>query len=83
MRIQRLQTYTQRHLSLVKVVSDDGTQGIGQISPYDADISALVFHRLVAPVALGKDPMDLDMLVDWVMVETFKYPGSYMVPWRS
>jgi L-alanine-DL-glutamate epimerase-like enolase superfamily enzyme len=78
MRIQRLETYTQRHLSLVKIITDDGAQGIGQISPYDADISALVFHRLVAPIALGKDPMDLEMLVDRVMVETFKYPGSFV-----
>ena len=76
--IRRLETYTQKHLSLVKVITDEGAQGIGQISPYDADISALVFHRLVAPVALGKDPMDLDMLVDRIMVETFKYPGSFV-----
>ena len=51
MKIQRLETYTQRDLSLVRVITDDGAQGFGQISPYDADISALVFHRLVAPVA--------------------------------
>jgi hypothetical protein len=72
--INRLETYTQRHLSL----ADDGSQGVGQISPYDADISARVFHRLVAPVALGADPMDLDLLVDRIMVETFKYPGSFL-----
>jgi L-alanine-DL-glutamate epimerase-like enolase superfamily enzyme len=72
MRIQRLETYTRRNLSLVKVITDDGAQGIGQISPYDADISALVFHRLVAPVALGKDPMDLDMLVDRILVEVVR-----------
>ena len=78
MRIQRLETYTQRDLSLVKVITDDGAEGMGQISPYDADISSLVFHRLVAPVALGQDPMDLDLLVDRIIVETFKYPGSFV-----
>ena len=79
MKIQRLETYThQRHLSLVRVITDDGAEGVGQISPYDADISALVFHRLVAPVALGKDPLDLDLLVDRILVETFKYPGSFV-----
>jgi L-alanine-DL-glutamate epimerase-like enolase superfamily enzyme len=76
--IKRLETYTQRHLSFVKVITDDGSQGVGQISPYDADISARVFHRLVAPVALGTDPMNLDRLVDRVLVETFKYPGSFV-----
>lgn len=76
--IKRLETYTQKHLSFVRVITDDGSQGMGQISPYDADISALVFHRLVAPVALGTDPLNLDILVDRVLVETFKYPGSFV-----
>ena len=76
--IKRLETYTQRHLSFVRVITDDGFQGMGQISPYDADISARLFHRLLAPVALGADPMNLDILVDRILVETFKYPGSFV-----
>jgi len=73
-----LETFTRKDLSFVKLITDDGAQGMGQISPYDADISALVFHRLIAPVALGADPMDLDGLVDLIMEETYKYPGSFV-----
>ncbi|UCC23300.1 MAG: hypothetical protein JSW23_04400 [Planctomycetota bacterium] len=44
-------------------ISDDGSEGFGQISTYDADISATVFHRKIAPFALGTDPADIDALV--------------------
>ena len=60
MKIQRLETYTRENLSIVKVCTDDGAEGFGQISPLNAGISAMVFHRQVAPHALGKDPMQRD-----------------------
>ena len=76
--IQRLETFTREPLSFVRLRTDDGAEGIGQISTYNADISAQVFHRQIAPVALGADPMELDALVDRVIEATYKFPGSYV-----
>lgn len=76
--IKKLETFTHGPLSIVRVTTDDGATGIGQISPFEADISATVLHRQVAPYALGKDALDLDSLVDGVIEHTYKFPGSYV-----
>jgi len=78
MKIASLETFTQGHLSFVRVRTDDGAEGIGQIAPFNADISALVFHRQIAPHALGANPLAIDELVDHIMEEEYKFPGSYI-----
>jgi L-alanine-DL-glutamate epimerase-like enolase superfamily enzyme len=78
MKIKSIETFTLGHLSMVRVRSDDGAEGWGQISPYNADISATVLHRQIAPCALGADATDLDGLVDRVIEATYKFPGSYV-----
>jgi L-alanine-DL-glutamate epimerase-like enolase superfamily enzyme len=62
----------------VRVCTDDGAEGWGQISPYNADISATVLHRQIAPHALGADPADLAALEDRILEIEFKFPGSYV-----
>jgi len=76
--IKSLETFTRGNLSLVRVRTDDGAEGMGQISPYNADISATVFHRQIAPHALGADPLDPDGLSDRIIEATYKFPGSYV-----
>ena len=89
MQIQQLETFTKEEVpgrtaprpapvSFVRVQTDTGEEGIGQISPYNADISAQVFHRQVAPHALGADPMDIDGLVDKIIDAEYKFPWSYL-----
>ena len=78
MKIQKLETYSTNRVSFVKAYTDDGAQGIGQISTFSADISAQVFHQLVAPIALGSDPYDLETLGRRVMEGTYKFPGSFV-----
>ena len=79
MKIQSIETFTAGHyLSIVRVRADDGAEGIGQISPYDADIAAAVLHRQIAPFALGRDAADFDGLADGVIEETYKFPGSFV-----
>ena len=78
MAIERLETFTKPEASVVRVTTTDGNQGIGQMSPYNADISAEVFHRQIAPYALGADPDDLEALVDHIVIENLKFPGSYV-----
>ena len=54
MKITKLETYTHGQLSFVRVITESGDEGWGQMAPYNADIAAQIFHRQVAPVVLGK-----------------------------
>lgn len=78
MKIQRIETFTRGPVSIVRVHTDDGATGTGQISPYNADIAATVLHRQAAPLALGRDPSDIDALVDAVVEANYKFPGTYV-----
>ena len=75
--IKKIETFTKGAISVVKLTTDDGSVGWGQISTYDADISAMVLHRRVARHFLGKDPADIDSLVDRAHESGYKYPWSY------
>lgn len=78
MKIQRIETFCNAFVGFVRVTSDDGAQGWGQVSTYHADISALVLHRQVAPWVLGQDALDIDALVDRVCEREHKFPGSHL-----
>jgi L-alanine-DL-glutamate epimerase-like enolase superfamily enzyme len=78
MKIERIETFTRGHISIVRVQTDEGAAGIGQISPYNADISATVLHRQVASHALGWDAGDIDGLVDFLFEANYKFPGTYV-----
>ena len=80
MNIQQIETYTKTNVSLVRITTDSGASGWGQISPYNSDISAAVLHRQIAHHALGKQAFDISFssLVDYVMEATYKFSGSYV-----
>ena len=78
MKIKRIETFCTPFVGFVRVTTDDGAQGWGQVSTYHADITALVLHRQVAPWALGQDALDIDALVDRVAEREHKFPGSYL-----
>ncbi len=78
MKIQSIETFSTNDVSMVRLRSDDGAEGWGQISPYHADISTTVLHRQVAPHALGADADDIDGLVDLIVEREHKFPGSYL-----
>jgi L-alanine-DL-glutamate epimerase-like enolase superfamily enzyme len=77
-KIRRLETFVKGQIGLVRVTTDDGKEGWGQLSPFNADITAIVFHRQVARYALGADPLDTETLSDRVIEAEYKYPGSYV-----
>lgn len=78
MKIKSLETFSTEYVGFVRVTTDDGAQGWGQVSTYNADISSLVLHRQVAPWALGQDAGDIDHLVDIIPLREHKFPGSYL-----
>src|SRR5690606_29169617 len=63
---------------LVRVSAEDGCTGWGQLAPTNADITAMVLHRQLAPIALGWEIADLDGLNDAVIEGTYKFPGTYV-----
>ena len=78
MKINSIETFSTDFVGLVRVTADDGSRGWGQVSTYNADISALVLHRQVAPHALGRDALDIDGLMDRIAEREHKFPGSYL-----
>lgn len=81
MKIKSIETFSTQDVGLVRVRADDGAEGWGQVSTYNADISATVLHRQVAPHALGRDISELSLLgalIDRIYEKEYKFPGSYM-----
>lgn len=78
MKVSRLETYSTPDVGLVRLTTDSGDEGWGQLSTYNADISAQVFHRQVAPHAVGRDVGDLEVILDEIVEIEFKFPGSYL-----
>jgi L-alanine-DL-glutamate epimerase-like enolase superfamily enzyme len=76
-RIASLETFHDEFVCFVRVTAEDGAAGWGQTSPYNADITAEVFHRQIAPWALGAASDDIGGLVDLIERREHKYPGSY------
>lgn len=77
--IQSIETFNRGgNLSFVRVKTNDGSEGWGQISTYDADLSTTVLHRKIAGHFLKKDPADLHDLVDRCIEDNYKFPWSYV-----
>ena len=78
-KIASIETFTQgTNLCVVRVRTDDGAEGWGQASTYNADITAAVLHRQVAPVALGADPLDPAAISLKCIEANYKFPWSYV-----
>ena len=78
MEIASIETFTNEYVCFVRVRTGDGGEGWGQVAPYNADITAQVVHRQVAPYALGRNALDIDCLVDIIPEREHKFPGAYL-----
>lgn len=78
MKIAKLETFTNRYVGFVRATADTGDIGWGQVSTYHSDITCQIFHRQVAPYALGQDAVDFDDLLDRITEREHKFPGSYL-----
>jgi L-alanine-DL-glutamate epimerase-like enolase superfamily enzyme len=77
MKIATLETFANQFVCFVRLTTDNGAVGWGQTSTYNADITAAVFHRQVAPWTLGADALDIEALITRVEEREHKFPGSY------
>ena len=76
--IERVETFSREYLAFVRTTCRDGSIGWGQVAPYNADITAQVLHRQVAPWSLGKSADDIGDLVRDIPEREHKFPGSYL-----
>ena len=76
-RIATLETFANEYVCFVRLTTDTGDIGWGQTSTYNADITATIFHRQVAPWALGANALEIEALIDRIEEREHKYPGSY------
>jgi L-alanine-DL-glutamate epimerase-like enolase superfamily enzyme len=77
-RIAKLETFGTEFVCFVRVTTDSGESGWGQLSTYYADLTAEVFHRQVAPHAIGTRVEDLEDTLVRIYEREHKYPGSYL-----
>ena len=81
MKIRSIETFSNEFVSISRLTTDDGLEGWGQLSPYNADISATVMHRHVAPHAVGQavpECVDILPFIHGIYEREHKWPGSYM-----
>ena len=77
MKIASLETFANQFVCFVRLTTDSGAVGWGQTSTYNADITASIFHRQVAPWALSADALQIEALVARIEEREHKFPGSY------
>ena len=75
--IDKLETFSNEFVCFVRVTANTGAIGWGQTSTYNADITATIFHRQIAPWVLGRNALDIDALVERIEEREHKFPGSY------
>ncbi len=78
MKITKLETFCNEYVGFVRATSETGAQGWGQLSTYNADLTAEIFHRQVARHALGTDALDFVDTLNLISEREHKYPGSYL-----
>lgn len=78
MKLVKLETFTTPFVSFVRATSETGATGWGQMSTYHADITAQIFHRQVAPYALGTHALDFADTIQRNYEKEHKFPGSYL-----
>ena len=65
MKIVSIETWSTPALCFVNANFDNGIRGLGQTAPYHADISAMVMHKQIAPLAIGNElPSDAGEIAD-------------------
>jgi len=77
-KIVKLETFTNDFVGFVRASSETGAVGWGQVSTYHADITCQIFHRQIAPHALGTDALDFADTLALIGEREHKFPGSYL-----
>ncbi len=77
-RVTRIETFATPLVGFVRVTTEDGAQGWGQVSTYNSDITCQILHRQVAPWMLGRGVDALEQVIADIPLREHKYPGTYL-----
>lgn len=77
-RIRSIETFSTPIIGFVRITTEDGQTGWGQVSTYNSDITCEILHRQVAPWALGRGMDAVEEIIDEVPLREHKYPGTYL-----
>ena len=77
--IVKLETFCTPIIGFIRVTTEDGAYGWGQFSTYNADITVQIFHRQIAPWALGRGIDALEDIITEIPEREHKYPGTYLM----
>lgn len=76
--LAKIETWTRGMVGIVRVTTEDGQEGWGQLSPFEPETTATVLHRQMARLILGEDPARIDALVDRCVDANMKFPWSFV-----
>ena len=83
MKIKKLETFSNKYVSFVKVTTDTNDIGWGQMSTYNADITSQIFHRQVSPWSIGleldEEKPNFSDHLQIILEKEHKFPGSYLL----
>ena len=77
-RIDKIETFCTPLIGFVRVITEDGTTGWGQVSTYNSDLTCEILHRQVAPWALGRGMDALEAMIAEIPLREHKFPGTYL-----
>ena len=80
MRIDRIESFTRPDVGFVRVTTEDGAFGWGQMSTYHADITAQVLHRQVAPWVTGRFIDAGDPVADFLDIAALVHEREHISP---
>ena len=78
-KIKKLETFTTKYVSAVRLTMEDGSQGWGQMSTYFANVTSKIFHQQIAPHVLGREFTNFVEMGDLILEREHKFPGSYVL----
>jgi L-alanine-DL-glutamate epimerase-like enolase superfamily enzyme len=78
MKIASVETFSTQDVALVRILTDGGREGWGQVAPYNADITARVLHRQIAPHVLGMETDGWAQLQTEILEREHKFLGPYV-----
>jgi L-alanine-DL-glutamate epimerase-like enolase superfamily enzyme len=75
-RITRVEPLHLKPNLLVRVHTDEGVTGYGECSPMDNRVVAAHLEHILAPLAIGRDPFDIEALVERMFISPYKVAGQ-------
>jgi L-alanine-DL-glutamate epimerase-like enolase superfamily enzyme len=76
--IKSMETFLQEPYALLRITASDGSQGWGQLAPYNASMSVEMLHGVIARTIINRDISEIDALNDSVINAAMKFPWSFV-----